>query len=137
MDEPGIDLYEILPEQVDVDEEVISTFVREGEFTSLAVELLKETAIWTSILACSNPADQAGDPRKWTRDEAVMVLRRWKEEPASESSPLNSWRAARNKFERLYRRRNLHTIIQPNPPLTPAELARAIKTGNNSRSLNR
>src|SRR3712207_6170805 len=73
MDETGIDLHGILPEQVEVDEEVISTFEREGKFTSLAVELLKETAIWTSILACSNPVDQAGNPRRWTRDEAVIM----------------------------------------------------------------
>ena len=65
------------------------------------------------------------------------VLRRWKEEPAYESSPLNSWRAARNKYERLYRKRNLRDIIKPNPPLTLAELDRAVETGNNLRSLNR
>lgn len=62
------------------------------------------------------------------------VLRRWEEELASQDSPLNSWRAARNKFERLDSRRNLRELISPNPPLTRTELMHLAKTGNNVRS---
>jgi len=51
-------LKDLLPEKVEINVKKISAYTREGQFTSLAVELLKETAIWTSLLACTYPLDQ-------------------------------------------------------------------------------
>jgi hypothetical protein len=73
MADRSVSLGELLPEKVVVDEKEISDYTREGQFTSLAVELLKETAIMTSILACSYQLDESNKPRKWTTNEAVLV----------------------------------------------------------------
>ncbi|MDQ4042525.1 MAG: hypothetical protein M3118_01735 [Actinomycetota bacterium] len=43
------------------------------------------------------------------------VLRRWKENPAHKYAALNSWRAARNKFEKLDKRKNVRGLWTPNP----------------------
>jgi len=53
------------------------------------------------------------------------VLRRWKQEPAAEYGKLNSWQAARNKYERLDGRVGQRELMTPNPmppPMSQAEL---------------
>lgn len=73
MSENPVLLKDLLREKVEVDDKKISRFTREGQFTALAVELLKETAIITSKLACSYPLDENNRPRNWTRNEAVLA----------------------------------------------------------------
>lgn len=50
----------------------IRKYKTEGQFTGLAVELLKEAAITITIATCAYGADESGKPRKWTRNEAVL-----------------------------------------------------------------
>ncbi len=47
------------------------------------------------------------------------VLWRWKENPAHKYAPLNSWRAARNKFEKLDKRKNVRKLWTANSPQSP------------------
>lgn len=60
------------------------------------------------------------------------VLRRWKEKPAHEYAPLNSWRAARNKFENLDKRKNVRELWTANPPRSPEEERRDLKAVSDS-----
>lgn len=95
-----------------------------------------ERLSWHEFDFISLVDSMGGPPKQYKTRFWEEALRRWKEEPASKSSkPLNSWRAARNKFERLARRRNLHELILPNPPMTLAELKHLAETGDNRRSL--
>lgn len=55
-----------------VNVEEIRKFASEDQFMSLAVELLKETAQITALLACTYRLDSEGNPRKWRRNEAVV-----------------------------------------------------------------
>ncbi len=71
-DEP-VGLDEVKPEKVKVDAEEVKRFTSEGQFMSLAIELLKEVAITTSILGCTIPFDLQGKRRKWNRNEAILV----------------------------------------------------------------
>jgi hypothetical protein len=62
-----------IPKKVEVDFRTVSGYTREGEFTCLAVELLKEMAVYTSLLACTYPLDEDNNLRNWTRKEAVLA----------------------------------------------------------------
>ncbi len=55
-----------------VDIEEIKTFDSEDQFMSLGVELLKEVGQITGLLSCTYRLDQDGNPRKWTRNEAIL-----------------------------------------------------------------
>ena len=55
-----------------VNVEEIRKFASEDQFMSLAVELLKEVAQITALLACTYRLDSEGNPRKWKRNEAVV-----------------------------------------------------------------
>ncbi len=52
--------------------EEIKKFDSEDQFMSLAVELLKEVGQITALLSCTYRLDQDGNPRKWTRNEAIL-----------------------------------------------------------------
>jgi hypothetical protein len=54
-----------------VDVEEVRKFASEDQFMFLAVELLKEVAKITAILACSYRG-QDDNPRKWERNEAIL-----------------------------------------------------------------
>ena len=58
--------------KTEVNADKISQFKSEEEHISLAVELLKEIGKITSILSCSSRFDHKNEPRKWTRNEAVL-----------------------------------------------------------------
>jgi hypothetical protein len=58
--------------------------------------------------------DSMGGPPEYGKTRFwEEVLRRWKEEPAAQYSPLNSWRAARNKYERLDGRTHIRELPPP------------------------
>lgn len=71
-------------------------------------------ADFLSLVDSLNGPPEYGKTRFWKE-----VLRRWKEEPAAHYSELNSWRAARNKYERLDARTNIRELTTPNPPPPP------------------
>jgi len=52
--------------------EEIKKFDSEDQFMSLAVELLKEVVQITALLSCTYRVDEDGNPRKWTRNEAIL-----------------------------------------------------------------
>jgi hypothetical protein len=52
--------------------EEIKKFDSEDQFMSLAVELFKEACQITALLSCTYRLDQDGNPRKWTRNEAIL-----------------------------------------------------------------
>ena len=72
-DDTPVGLNEVRPQKVKVDVKEIEKFTNEGDFMFLAVELLKEVSITTSILSCTIPFDDKLKPRKWNRNEAVLV----------------------------------------------------------------
>lgn len=55
-----------------VNVEEIRRFNTEDQFTALAVELLKEVAQITTLLACTYRLDNEGNPKKWRRNEAIV-----------------------------------------------------------------
>ena len=55
-----------------VNVEEIKKFNSEEQFISLAVELLKEVGQITVILSCAYRLDEKNDPKKWTRNEAIL-----------------------------------------------------------------
>ena len=55
-----------------VDIEEIKKFDSEEQFMSLAVDLLKEVGQITAILSCAYRLDERHNPRKWTRNEAIL-----------------------------------------------------------------
>jgi hypothetical protein len=55
-----------------IDVKKINEFSSEDGFMNLAVELLKEIAIITTVLACSYRLDDNNAPRMWTRNEAIV-----------------------------------------------------------------
>jgi hypothetical protein len=64
--------------------------------------------------------DEMGGPPEHQKTHFWQeVVRRWKEHPASEYSKLNSWRAARNKYERLDDRVGVRELMTPSPPPPP------------------
>jgi hypothetical protein len=89
----------------------------------------KERLSWPEFDFVSLVHDMGGPPEQGKTRFWEEVLRRWKGMPASQHSPLNSWRAARNKFERLDSRKNLRELTMRNPPTFPAELVRAAEGG--------
>lgn len=56
--------------KVDIAE--IQKFDSESKFMSLAVELFKEVGKIMALLACSYRLDENNNPRKWTRNEAIL-----------------------------------------------------------------
>lgn len=52
--------------------EEIKKYDSEDQFMSLAVELFKEVGQITSILSCTYRHDDYNNPRKWTRNEAIL-----------------------------------------------------------------
>lgn len=58
--------------KTEVDVEKIRKFDSEDQFMSLAVELLKEVGQITTILSCAYRFDEYHNPRKWTRNEAIL-----------------------------------------------------------------
>lgn len=62
--------FKFLRTKVDVEE--IKKFDSEDQFTSLAIELLKEVGQVTAILSCAYRLDEKNNPRKWTRNEAII-----------------------------------------------------------------
>jgi hypothetical protein len=69
--------------------------------------------------------DSMGGPPE--RDKTAFwkeVLARWSKEPASSDSPLNSWRAARNKYERLDFRKGVRKLATPNQPVRLSPVGR-------------
>jgi len=52
--------------------EEIKKYDSKGQFMSLAVELFKEVGQITSILSCTYRLDDYNNPRKWTRNEAIL-----------------------------------------------------------------
>ena len=69
--------------------------------------------------------DMGGPPEQDKTSFWKEVLRRWKEEPVYKTlkpyEQSNSWRAVRNKYERLDNRRGLRDLTTPNPPMSLAE----------------
>ena len=55
-----------------VDPEAVGKFRSEDDFTALAVELFKEIAARTAVLACTHRLDDNNMPRKWNRNEAIL-----------------------------------------------------------------
>lgn len=90
---------------------------------------------WQEFDFISLVDSMGGPPEQGKTHFWEEVLLRWEEERVSKGSrPLSSWRAARNKFERLDSRKNLRELILPNPPFTRADLMHLARTGNNVRS---
>jgi hypothetical protein len=75
-----------------------------------AERLTWHEADFLSLVHSMGGPPEHGKTRFWEE-----VLRRWKEEPAAQYSKLSSWRAARNKYERLDGRTNLRNLMTPNP----------------------
>jgi hypothetical protein len=97
----------------------------------------KEGLSWPEFDFISLVDSMGGPPEQGKTRFWEEVQRRWKGMPASQHSPLNSWRAARNKFERLDSRKNLRELTMRNRPTFPAELVRAAEAGRRFRPLNR
>lgn len=58
--------------KTDVSLKKIQRYKSEDSFMTLAVELLKEAAIVTSVISCAYRLDANNMPRKWTRNEAIL-----------------------------------------------------------------
>jgi hypothetical protein len=99
----------------------------------------KERLSWHEFDFASLVHDMGGPPEQGKTCFWKEVLRRWKGMSASQHSPLSSWQAARNKFERLDGRKNLRELTVPNPPPPnfPAGLMGAAEAGRRFRPLNR
>jgi hypothetical protein len=54
-------------DRVDVDPEILATFKRETDFTSLSVSLLREVASYVCVAACT-----LGESKTWDRDKAAI-----------------------------------------------------------------
>ncbi len=100
-------------------DEVRALYAEIREFFGVAD---KERLSWPAFDFISLVDSMGGPPGQNKTRFWKEVLRRWEEEPASKYSPLSSWRAARNKFERLDDQKNLRQLTMPKPPLTPEEL---------------
>lgn len=59
-------------EKVLVNVVAIHKYESEGQFMGLSVDLLKEVAALTTVLACTYPLDSSNRPRNWNRNEAVL-----------------------------------------------------------------
>lgn len=55
-----------------VDLQELKKFQSQEQYVSIAVELLKEAARITTLLAFTHPLDNLNKPRKWTRNEAIL-----------------------------------------------------------------
>jgi len=72
MKESALTLSDFDLKKTNVDINEIKNFDSENKFISLAVELFKEASIITTILACVYRIDKNNNPRKWTRNEAIL-----------------------------------------------------------------
>lgn len=59
-------------QRTNVDVKEIKKFNSEEQFISLAVELFKEVSQITVILSCTCRLNEKNNPRKWTRNEAIL-----------------------------------------------------------------
>lgn len=59
-------------ERVPVDVATVEKYTSNGQFMGLSVELLKEVAALTTILACTYHLDDLKRPRNWNRNEAIL-----------------------------------------------------------------
>ena len=57
--------------KTEIDKEKIKKLDSEDDFMFLAVELLKEVGIITTVNACAFRLDEKNKPRKWSRNEAI------------------------------------------------------------------
>src|SRR5215211_4711420 len=81
-----------------------------------------ERLTWPEAAFLSLVDDMGGPPEYGKTHFWGEVLRRWKEDPVAQYSELNSWRAARQKYERLDGRTNIRELATPNPPMSEKEL---------------
>lgn len=58
-------------EKTEINEEDIGKLDSEDDFMNLAVELLKEVGIITTVNACTFRFDENNNPRRWSRNEAI------------------------------------------------------------------
>ena len=81
----------------------------------------KEGLSWPEFDFISLVDSMGGPPEEGKIRFWEEVQRRWKEMSISRHSPLSSWRAARNKYERLDSRKDLREWITPNPGMSIPE----------------
>ena len=55
-----------------VSSEEMGRYQSNDQFMHLAVELLKEVAVVTSVISCAYRLNDKNDPRDWTRNEAIL-----------------------------------------------------------------
>jgi hypothetical protein len=84
-------------------------------FDATDANLLKWEEAEFLLLVDSMGGPPEGDMTRFWEE----VLRRWRENSAHEYAPLNSWRAVRNKFEKLDKRKNVRVLWTANPPRSP------------------
>lgn len=94
-------------------------------FDATDANLLKWEEAEFLMLVDSMGGPPEGDKTRFWEE----VLRRWEENPAHKYAPLGSWRAVRNKFEKLDRRKNVRELWTANPPPSPEEVRRTLETG--------
>lgn len=70
---------------------------------------------WPEFDFLSLVDEMGGPPGRGRTRFWEEVLGRWKAKYAAQSSPLGSWKAARNKYHRLNDRGNIRTLMKPNP----------------------
>ena len=112
------------------------------EVRSLHVEIRKyfgatnaERLTWPEAYFVSLVDSMGGPPEHGKTRFWEEVLRRWKEEPAAQTSKLNSWRAARNKYKRLDSRTNIRELTTPNPLPAPPTLAKFERIGKRFKNV--
>jgi hypothetical protein len=72
MKEVSLTLEDFKFRKTNVDIGKIEKYDDENQFMSLAVELFKEVSQITCILSCAYRLDDKNNPRKWSRDEAIL-----------------------------------------------------------------
>jgi hypothetical protein len=94
----------------------------------------KERLSWPEFDFISLVDSMGGPPEQGKTRFWEEVQRQWKERPVSRHSPLGSWQAARNKYERLDSRKNLREWTIPNPGMPiPEELIARSRTRRDDR----
>jgi len=58
--------------RTELDLDKIRRFISNEQFMTLAVELYKEVVDITNVLSCAYRLDEQNNPRKWTRNEAIL-----------------------------------------------------------------
>lgn len=72
MKELSLTLEDFKIPKTEINIEKIKKYDDEDQFMSLAVELFKEVSQITCILSCACRLDDKNNPRKWSRDEAIL-----------------------------------------------------------------